>query len=434
MLVCPALTEPRSQLFRALQGALAKWKLPFHQLQTDFKGRTCNHWKNASLEAFRMSGISRERLTLLAEDFWNTHCHKSCIPYSRFIPSVQKALLAHQQSTITAIPEDLMTILVEHFSLSVEAQTSSLTHSPLLPEWCSDSKEDLLFGSAGDFLSTSLAGKNLLFVCLQHDSDGKVFKDKMDKIKKLLLSKLPTRILLISPPRLLSVLEGREVLELAQVPHSFPFRSQLDAPSFATTPVSVILLINKESMWMDPINWSAFKEDLRDWSDKNCPNLSITQVIDTRFCERLSPSHSPRSCATGKVYVPNIYHFASPTPNHHENVNEMLIKGVPLHIANQISKVNKHHPLLAVLGILPNQLRDLLKTATSTCDEAFEDVSFTLFLHGYRIWKLRRSKVNRYWKEIARDEWKPHSAKKSSNKHHLEEEKCRNPFHFLSRH
>jgi hypothetical protein len=110
MLVCPALTEPRSQLFRALQGALAKWKLPFHQLQTDFKGRTCNHWKNASLEAFRMSGISRERLTLLAEDFWNTHCHKSCIPYSRFIPSVQKALLAHQQSTITAIPEDLMTI------------------------------------------------------------------------------------------------------------------------------------------------------------------------------------------------------------------------------------------------------------------------------------------------------------------------------------
>jgi hypothetical protein len=28
----------------------------------------------------------------------------------------------------------LMTILVEHFSLSVEAQTSSLTHSPLLPE------------------------------------------------------------------------------------------------------------------------------------------------------------------------------------------------------------------------------------------------------------------------------------------------------------
>jgi hypothetical protein len=72
----------------------------------------------------------------------------------------------------------------------VEAQTSSLTHSPLLPEWCSDSKEDLLFGSAGDFLSTSLAGKNLLFVCLQHDSDGKVFKDKMDKIKKLLLSKL----------------------------------------------------------------------------------------------------------------------------------------------------------------------------------------------------------------------------------------------------
>jgi len=112
----------------------------------------------------------------------------------------------------------------------------------------------------------------------------------------------------------------------------------------------------------------------------------------------------------------------------------MLTKGVPIHIAKQISKVNKHHPLLAVLGILPNQLRDLLKTTVSTCDEAFEDISFTLFWHGYQIWKLRRSKVNRFWKEIARDEWKPHSAKQSRNKHKLEEDKCRNPFHFLSRH
>jgi hypothetical protein len=112
----------------------------------------------------------------------------------------------------------------------------------------------------------------------------------------------------------------------------------------------------------------------------------------------------------------------------------MLTKGVPVHIANQISKVNKHHPLLAVLGILPNQLRDLLKATTSTFDEAFEDISFTLFWHGYQIWKLRRSKVNRYWKEIARNEWKPHSAKQSRNKYKLEEEKCRNPFHFLSRH
>ena len=187
-------------------------------------------------------------------------------------------------------------------------------------------------------------------------------------------------------------------------------------------------------MWIDPINWSAFKEAFRDWSNKNCPNLTVTQVIDNRFCERLSPSHPPRSRATGKVNIPNIYHFGSPTPNHTENVNEMLAKGVPIHIAKQISKVNKHHPLLAVLGILPNQLRDLLKTTVSTCDEAFEDISFTLFWHGYQIWKLRRSKVNRFWKEIARDEWKPHSAKQSRNKHKLEEDKCRNPFHFLSRH
>ena len=100
--------------------------------------------------------------------------------------------------------------------------------------------------------------------------------------------------------------KDREVLELAKAPHSFPFRSHLDVPDFAKSAVSITLLINKESMWIDPINWSAFKEAFHDWSDKNCPNLTITQVIDTRFCERLSPSHSPRSHATGKVNIPNI--------------------------------------------------------------------------------------------------------------------------------
>jgi hypothetical protein len=178
-----------------------------------------------------------------------------------------------------------MAILVEHFSLSVEVRTSSLTHSPLLPEWCSDFREDLPFGSAGDFSSSPLAGKNILFVC-SDIFDCKIFKDKMNKIKNLLLSKLPTRVLLIGPSRLLSILEGREVLELAKAPHSFPFRSHLDVPDLAKSAVSITLLINKESMWIDPINWSAFKEAFHDWSDKNCLNLTITQVIDTRFCER----------------------------------------------------------------------------------------------------------------------------------------------------
>ena len=141
----------------------------------------------------------------------------------------------------------------------------------------------------------------------------------MDKIKNLLLSKLSTRVLLIGPSRLLSILEGREVLELAKAPHSFPFRSHLDVPDFAKSAVSITLLINKESMWIDPINWSAFKEAFHDWSDKNCPKLTITQVIDTRFCERLSPSHSPRSHAPSKVNIPNIYHFVF-LPNNHEKV------------------------------------------------------------------------------------------------------------------
>jgi len=145
-----------------------------------------------------MSGISSKRLALLAEDFWNTNCNKSCVPYSKFVPSVQKVLLAHQCNPTTALPEDLMTILVEHFSLSVEAQTSSLTHSPLLPEWYSDFREDLSFGASGDFL-------RIFFLSVRTSQ-----KSKISYFLNFLLE------FYIGPSRLLSTLEGREVLELAK--------------------------------------------------------------------------------------------------------------------------------------------------------------------------------------------------------------------------
>ena len=74
------------------------------------------------------------------------------------------------------------------------------------------------------------------------------------------------------------------------------------------------------------------------------------------------------------------------------------MKGVPLHIANLISKANRHPPLLSILGILPNQLRNILKLTTPRFDEAFEDI--TLIWHSYQIWKLRVSKIDNYWKKV----------------------------------
>ena len=80
------------------------------------------------------------------------------------------------------------------------------------------------------------------------------------------------------------------------------------------------------------------------------------------------------------------------------------MKGVPVHTANLIYKISKHNPLLSILGVLPNQLRSILKEQTPKFDEAFDDIAFTLFYHSYQIWKLRKTLVSKYWKEIAQED------------------------------
>ena len=115
-----------------------------------------------------------------------------------------------------------------------------------------------------------------------------------------------------------------------------------------TWPVSIMLAVNKESMWIDPIDWSAFKEDLSDWSEQNCPNLTIHSITDLKFSERLVPSHSPRTCAHGTEGSTKIYQFFSLTPPRHDNLKEMEMKGVPVHIAKLIYNISKHNPLLDI--------------------------------------------------------------------------------------
>ena len=154
-------------------------------------------------------------------------------------------------------------------------------------------------------------------------------------------------------------------------------------------------------MWIDPIDWSAFKENLSDWSEQNCPNLTINSIIDLKFSERLVPSHSPPTCAHGTEGSTKIYQFFSLTPPRHDNLKEMEMKGVPV-IAKLIYNISKHNPLLSTLGILPNQLRNILKLWTPNFEEAFDDIAFTLFFQSYQIWKSRKSMMSRLEKHCTR--------------------------------
>ena len=92
---------------------------------------------------------------------------------------------------------------------------------------------------------------------------------------------------------------------------------------------------------------------------------------------------------------------------------------------------------LSILGILPNQLRTLLKdTGHQHREEALDDLSRTLFFSGYDIWAKRQCLASRYWGEIAPENRNIY--RKSTKKHRVEEQavqsKCKNPFHFLHRH
>ena len=96
--------------------------------------------------------------------------------------------------------------------------------------------------------------------------------------------------------------------------------------------------------------------------------------------------------------------ITSSTQNVHAFQNDHL--WIPLDSAQKISKINNHPKGLSLLGILPNQLRGLLKSGGQDADIAFDDISMELFRHGYRIWIQRKRLNKNFWKNIAPNEWK----------------------------
>ena len=68
-------------------------------------------------------------------------------------------------------------------------------------------------------------------------------------------------------------------------------------------------------------------------------------------------------------------------------------------------------------------------------DVTFEEISKTLFWHGYNIWNKRKRLMSKFWKDIAPEDWKIHGRPKRSrlSKSRVSQE-CRNPFHFMDKH
>jgi hypothetical protein len=293
---------------------------------------------------------------------------------------------------------------------------------------------DLSFGSLGSFLDFNLAGKNCLFVWHQPpEREIKALDNRLGKIRASLLSTIPTRFLLIGPSASLSRLsqpKTRMVLEIARFQRGFPGSTFTGCPILLPYSISIVLALNKESLWRDPIEWSSVKEKLSEWATRNCLNMEVTNDTDLKFRERSVPSHPPRAASSEPRDSSSVYQLFTVTPPRGESANAMLSLGIPQSLTGLIVKINKHNPLLNVIGILPNQLRTVLKGITPDFQEAFQDIGSTLFWHGYQIWKTRQKLMRAYWKNIAREEWKVHSKQSKKSKSKLLPS-CESPFHFL---
>jgi hypothetical protein len=217
---------------------------------------------------------------------------------------------------------------------------------------------------------------------------------------------------------------------------------EVDGKHFgANESYSIILAANQESMLVDPIQWDNFKKVLLLWAEENSLNLTIPDLTDNLFNERIHLTHPPRAKCKTSSSPSTVYHFFDPSSSPKLETNHLLAHGIPIDDAKLIAKINRHNRSLSMIGILPNQLRHLLKQVNQN-DNGFEELSKELFWKGYGIWNTRKRFISNFWKKIAPAEWKLHGERKKSKKDNKEkksksvkkEYQCHNPFHFLKRH
>ena len=95
-----------------------------------------------------------------------------------------------------------------------------------------------------------------------------------------------------------------------------------------------------------------------------------------------------------------------------------------------LSKINKHKFSLACLGVLPNQLRKLLRPEMGDCEAVLAHLRDAFFWGGYKIWCTRKRLVRQVWKQFNKAERKRKQKKKIFDQN---PSACKHPFHFLTK-
>ena len=380
--------------------------------------------------------IPTTRLDILTNGFWKVNHTKQFISTRLFLEALSGILRTDTPAVFASrLPrQDLLSILIQDLSLEMHGFTDSLHVSPLFENWSSVNKSDLPFGAKLWTDPEMHRGSNAFFF---HGPNDRVnTPGLLEVLSESLATNLSTRFVCLVPSQ---VQLPPHFLELASIRMGCPlFGFAREKDCFSECPMSIILAANKHSLLADPINWENFVHRLQNWSSEF---ISIPPLTDALFRERVGLSHAPRSLAkhphTVTLNSTSIMHFYDPFALTERIQNSRL---VPPRAAELITQGNKHPRFLSLLGILPNQLRTLLKeTDYENREEALSELSRTLFFAGFRIWKKRQLLASRYWKDIAPQNRqlvhpKYRKRKKRKIEDNISASNCKNPFHFLHRH
>ena len=437
LLRCPALVEMHILCKQTIKSKFDFWGIPYHNLSFISREQGLrNKWKAATREISTSPTLSSARLDILTNGFWKMNQSKQFISTRNFLESFSKILDSRELSLFnsTTPRQDFLNTLIHEFSIQMHGLTDSLHVSPLFEEWSSVCPEDVPFGAKLWSDVNLHQGSNVFFF---HGPDDRInTKGLLEVLAESLVTKLPTRYVCLVPSQ--EKLPSN-FLELAIIHPGAPlYGCNGSEGCLSTCPMSIILAANKESLQVDPINWEKFLGKC--YQCLNGEFITINHITDSLFRERITLQHSPRTLSKQSentilksCSIINFYDAYAPTEK------SLNIGSIPPNAAKLITQMNRHPRFLSLLGILPNQLRTLLKESDyENREEILLDLSRTLFFAGFRIWDQRRKMTSRYWKDIAPENRniilvKKKKKSKREKEDYIAVSQCTNPFHFLKR-
>ena len=293
ILCCPALLKEQLLLKENLQAKLKAWEIPYASIPLfSREGVFRNRWKIAARDLFSPGVLSPLKLDLLTKGFWKANRHKQFIPTQQFLKNLSHVVRRDQEFKCKfEFPRnDLVNVLIQELTLQTHGLTGALHYCSLFEEWSSTDPLDVPFGASLWSTSDNVKGSNSFFFLSSVETCS---QELLETLMESLDTKDPTRCVCMIPRQ--DTLPSF-ALEVATFPAGSPlFGYDYSTGSLAPCAMSIILVLNKESLAIDPINWESLTDKLcalsQNWT---CAPMTIAKETDFLFRERISQSHHPR--------------------------------------------------------------------------------------------------------------------------------------------